>query len=118
MTAFYSWTAVTVEPPPFSTTALLKETSARTMFAPFADSRETPATSPTTSTRGSRSQQNFKTMHKIIIQDCIQYFNDRDMTAYEDDGSVYLRVGNDIEVQLSTAEVIFRADEYSNEKNN
>jgi hypothetical protein len=57
-------------------------------------------------------------MHKIIIQDCIQYFNDRDMTAYEDDGSVYLRVGNDIEVQLSTAEVIFRADEYSNEKNN
>ena len=40
------------------------------------------------------------------------------MTAYEDDGSVYLRVSNDIEVQLSKAEVIFRADEYLNEKNN
>ena len=73
MTAFYSWTAVTVEPPPFSTTALLKETLARTMFAPFADSRETPATSLTTSTRGSRSQQNFKTMtKKEIIEDLCQ----------------------------------------------
>ena len=57
-------------------------------------------------------------MHKIIIEDCIQYFKDRDMVAHEDDGSVYLRVGNDIEVQLSKAEVIFRADEYLNEKNN
>ncbi len=57
-------------------------------------------------------------MHKIIIEDCIQYFKDRDMVAYEDDGSVYLHVGYDIEVQLSSAEVIFRADEYLNEKNN
>lgn len=50
------------------------------------------------------------------IQDCIQYFNNRDMIAHEDDGSVYLHVGYDIEVQLSTAEVVFRADEYQNEK--
>ena len=57
-------------------------------------------------------------MTKIIIEDCIQYFKDRDMVAHEDDGSVYLHVGYDIEVQLSTAEVIFRADEYLNEKNN
>ena len=69
MTAFYSLTAVTVEPPPFSTTALLKETLARTMFAPFADSRETPATSQTTSTRGSNNQQNFKTMTKNDIEE-------------------------------------------------
>ena len=50
------------------------------------------------------------------IADCIQYFNNRDMIAHEDDGSVYLHVGYDIEVQLSTAEVTFRADEYQNEK--
>lgn len=69
MTAFYSWTAVTVEPPPFSTTVLPKETLAITMFAPFADSRETPATSQTTSTRGSNNQQNFKTMTKNDIEE-------------------------------------------------
>jgi len=55
-------------------------------------------------------------MNKSTIQDCIQYFNNRDMIAYEDDGSVYLRVNDDIEVQLSTAEVIFRADEYLNDQ--
>ena len=55
-------------------------------------------------------------MNKSIIEDCIQYFNNRDMIAHEDNGSVYLSVGYDIEVQLSTAEVMFRADEYQNEK--
>ena len=55
-------------------------------------------------------------MNKSIIEDCIQYFNNRDMIAHEDDGSVYLHVGYDIEVQLSTAEVIFRSDEYQSEK--
>jgi hypothetical protein len=55
-------------------------------------------------------------MNKSTIQDCIQYFNNRDMIAYEDDGSVYLRVNDDIEVQLSTAEVIFRADEHLNDQ--
>ena len=55
-------------------------------------------------------------MNKSIIEDCIQYFNNRDMIAHEDDGSVYLNVGYDIEVQLSTTEVMFRADEYQNEK--
>lgn len=51
-------------------------------------------------------------MNESTIQGCINYFKERDMIAYEDDGSVYLCVGQDIEVQLSTAEVIFRADEY------
>tara|TARA_Y100000114_G_scaffold134716_1_gene135087 strand:+ start:173 stop:343 length:171 start_codon:yes stop_codon:yes gene_type:complete len=55
-------------------------------------------------------------MTKKEIEDCIQYFKSRDMIAHEDDGSVYLHVGYDIEVQLSTAEVIFRSDEYQNEK--
>ena len=55
-------------------------------------------------------------MNKSTIEDCIQYFNNRDMIAHEDDGSVYLNVGYDIEVQLSTSEVMFRADEYQNEK--
>ena len=55
-------------------------------------------------------------MNKSTIEDCIQYFNNRGLIAHEDDGSVYLHVGYDIEVQLSTAEVIFRADEYQNEK--
>ena len=38
------------------------------------------------------------------------------MIAHEDDGSVYLHVGYDIEVELSAEEVLFRADEYQNEK--
>ena len=80
MTAFYSWTAVTVEPPPFSTTVLPKETLAITMFAPFVDSRETPATSQTTSTRGSNNQQNFKTMTeklKTMTENDIEELRDK-----------------------------------------
>ena len=55
-------------------------------------------------------------MHKITIEDCIKYFNNRGLTAYEDNGSVYLNVNDDIEVQLSTAECEWRADEYYNDK--
>jgi len=55
-------------------------------------------------------------MSESTIKDCIQYFKNRDLIAHEDNGSVYLHVGYDIEVELSTAEVMFRADEYQNEK--
>ena len=54
-------------------------------------------------------------MRVLTIEDCIQYFAERGMKAYEDDGSVYLKVDTDIEVQLSSSEVLFRAEEYQNE---
>jgi len=50
------------------------------------------------------------------MEDCIQYFAERGLTAYEDDGSVFLKVNTDIEVQLSSLEVLFRAEQYQNEK--
>lgn len=55
-------------------------------------------------------------MNKSVIENCIQYFGKRGLTAYEDYGSVYLEVNTDIEVQLSSSEVLFRANEYLNEK--
>jgi len=50
------------------------------------------------------------------MEDCIQYFAERGLKAYENDGRVYLKVDTDIEVQLSSSEVLFRAQEYQNEK--
>lgn len=49
------------------------------------------------------------------IRDCIEHFKSRDIYAYEDDGSVYVDVGQEIHVQISSSEVSFRADEYRNE---
>ena len=51
-------------------------------------------------------------MNKSTIQDCISRFKTLGLDACEDDGSVYLRVNDKIEVQLSTTEVIFRADQH------
>jgi len=55
-------------------------------------------------------------MKALTMEDCIQYFAERGLTAYEDDGSVFLKVNTDIEVQLSSLEVLFRAEQYQNEK--
>ena len=54
-------------------------------------------------------------LHKIVIEDCLKHFESIDVDAYQDDdSSVYVHVGFDVYVQISTAEVIFRADEYNN----
>ena len=57
------WTAGTAEAP--SSTRLTEVTSP----APFANTHQNHATSLTTSTRGSRSQHNFKTMTKNDIEE-------------------------------------------------
>jgi len=54
-------------------------------------------------------------MNKSTIEDCLKHFESIDVDAYQDDdSSVYVHVGFDVYVQISTAEVIFRADEYNN----
>jgi hypothetical protein len=52
------------------------------------------------------------------VDKAIKYFSNNDMEAYVDDGSVYIRVygGSDwIEVQISTAEIDYRAELYDDE---
>lgn len=52
-------------------------------------------------------------MNKSIIRDCIAHFKILGLHAYEHeyDGGVYLKVSEDLSVQLSEAEVLFQADE-------
>ncbi len=44
------------------------------------------------------------------IKLAIRWFQDNDIPAYEDDGSIYVQAGGDADVQISTAEVNFRAE--------
>ena len=54
-------------------------------------------------------------MKKSPIQECLEHFASIDVKAYEDDGSVYVETSaKGVEVQISTAEVYFRAEENSN----
>jgi len=56
-------------------------------------------------------------LHKIVIEDCLKHFKSIDVDAYQDDdSSVYVHVGFDVYVQISNAEIIFRADEWKNEQ--
>ena len=47
------------------------------------------------------------------------WFQDNDVPAYEDDGSIYVQAGRDADVQISTSEIDYRADlqtDYEREK--
>ena len=49
----------------------------------------------------------------------LRWFQDNDVPAYEDDGSIYVQAGRDADVQISTAEINYRADlqtDYEREK--
>ena len=48
----------------------------------------------------------------LEIKSALQWFKDNDVPAYEDDGSIYVQAGADadIQVQISVAEIFFRAD--------
>jgi len=49
----------------------------------------------------------------------LKWFQDNDVPAYEDDGSIYVQAGRDADVQISTAEINYRADlqtDYEREK--
>jgi hypothetical protein len=49
------------------------------------------------------------------IKLALQWFKDNDIPANEDDGSIYVSVGEGIEVQISTAEIDWRADQQINQ---
>ena len=54
-------------------------------------------------------------MNKSTIEDCLKHFESIDVDAYQDDwSSVYVHVGFDVYVQISNAEILFRADEWLN----
>ena len=44
------------------------------------------------------------------IKLAIKWFQDNDVPAYEDDGSIYVQAGRGADVQISTAEVNYRAE--------
>lgn len=49
----------------------------------------------------------------------LKWFKDNDVSAYQDDGSIYVIAGRDADVQISTAEINYRADlqtDYEREK--
>ncbi len=55
-------------------------------------------------------------MNKSTIEDCLKHFESIDVNAYQDDdSSVYVHVGSDVYVQISNAEILFRADEWLNQ---
>ena len=56
-------------------------------------------------------------MHKTVIENCLNHFKSVGVDAYQDDeSSVYVAVNEDIHVQISTAEIFFRADEWLNQQ--
>jgi len=56
-------------------------------------------------------------MNQSTIEDCLKHFESIDVSAYQDDdSSVYVHVGYDVYVQISNAEILFRADECLNQQ--
>ena len=54
-------------------------------------------------------------MNKSTIEDCLKHFESIDVYAYQDDdSSVFVGVAPHVHVQISDAEIIFRADEWLN----
>ena len=46
----------------------------------------------------------------LEIKSALQWFKDNDVPAYEDDGSIYVQAGRDADIQISVAEIFYRAD--------
>ena len=61
--------------------------------------------------------------NQSIIEDCLAYFNQFEsegISAYVDadgDGSIYVSIRGFDSVQISTAEVVYRADQFKSEAN-
>ena len=57
-------------------------------------------------------------MNQSTIEDCLKHFESIGVDAYQDhdDNSVYVHIGYDVYIQISNAEVIFRADEWKNQQ--
>ena len=48
--------------------------------------------------------------NKWAVSSAIKWFEDNDIQAYEDSGSIYISVNEDTDIQISSAEVAYRAD--------
>lgn len=56
-------------------------------------------------------------MNKSTIEDCLKQFKSINVDAYQDDdSSVFVRIDDYVHVQISDAEIIFRADEWLNQQ--
>lgn len=56
-------------------------------------------------------------IHKIVIEDCLKRFEQMGVYAYQDDdSSIFVGVAPGVDVQISKAEIIFRADEWLNQQ--
>jgi hypothetical protein len=44
------------------------------------------------------------------IKLALQWFEDNDVSAYEDDGSIYVIAGRDADVQITSSEINYRAE--------
>jgi len=54
---------------------------------------------------------------KVIIEDCLKHFESIDVDAYQDDdSSVYVHVGFDVYVQITIAEIYFRAEQWKEQQ--
>lgn len=60
-----------------------------------------------------------ETEEKESLELALRWFKENDVPAYYDDGSIYVQAGRDADVQISTAEINYRADlqtDYEREK--
>jgi len=59
-------------------------------------------------------------LHRIVIEDCLAYFNhfeSEGISAYEDGGDIYVTIRGFDTVQISKAEVLYRAGQFKSEIN-
>ena len=59
-------------------------------------------------------------LHRTVIEDCLAYFNhfeSEGISAYEDGGDIYVTIRGFDTVQISKAEVVYRADLFNSEVN-
>lgn len=56
-------------------------------------------------------------MNKSTIEDCLKQFKSLNVDAHQDDNSsVFVRIDDFVHVQISNAEILFRADEWLNQQ--
>ena len=47
---------------------------------------------------------------ELEIKDALQWFKDNGISAYRVDDNVYVKVGWDVDIQISTYEILYRAE--------
>lgn len=47
---------------------------------------------------------------ELEIQSALQWFKDNDISAYRVDDNIYVQAGRDADVQISTMDILYRAE--------